>query len=105
MMITIESKLPINEILQLCNKYSVSEISVFGSILREDFSDKSDVDFLVVFQDNDAGPWMSRATALEEELSSLLHRPVDVVLKRAVEKSRNGIRRRSILDNAVVIYE
>lgn len=73
--------LPIDRIDALCKKYHVEELSVFGSVLRSDFGPKSDIDFLVVFDQDDYGPWMGRLTGLEMELSELLGRNADVIPK------------------------
>ena len=93
-----------NALASFCRKWRIQELSVFGSALRNDFGPDSDLDFLVVFKDNDAGPWMSKFMDLEEELSQVLGRRVDVVDKRGVEQSENYIRRRHILSSARVIY-
>ena len=53
-------------------KYGVRELSLFGSILRDDFRPESDIDFLVVFGDDDLGPWMAKLLNMEEELSVAL---------------------------------
>lgn len=42
---------------------------------------------------------------IEEELSKLFDRPVDIVTKRSVEQTHNWIRKKNILKNAKVIYE
>jgi predicted nucleotidyltransferase len=55
----LRAQLPLEAVETLCVKYGVEELSVFGSALREDFGADSDIDFLVRFKDNDAGPWMS----------------------------------------------
>ncbi len=73
--------LPEDRIAELCEKYRVTELSVFGSILRDDFGPESDVDFLVVFDHDDYGPWMGKLSGLEAELSVLLGRKVDLVPK------------------------
>ena len=96
--------LPVDRIVEICRKYAVTELSVFGSVLRDDFRPNSDVDFLVVFRNDDAGPWAGKFMYMEEELSALLGRPVDVVDKGGVEQSRNYIRRKHILGSAEVIY-
>lgn len=45
----------------MCEGYGVSELAVFGSVLRDDFDpSRSDVDFLVRFTNNDSGPWRSK---------------------------------------------
>ena len=58
--------LPLDLIAALCEKYHVEELSVFGSVLRSDFGPESDIDFLVVFDHDDYGPWMGRLTGLEK---------------------------------------
>lgn len=98
-------ELPMDAIARVCQKYGVEELSVFGSALRDDFQASSDVDFLVVFKNNDTGPWMSKLVELEQELAALLGKDVDLVNKRGVEQSRNRIRREEILGSARVIYE
>jgi predicted nucleotidyltransferase len=102
---TIKIDLPLNAIAALCRKYEVEELSVFGSVLRADFRSDSDIDFLVLFKNDDYGPWMSKLTNMEEELSQVLHRKVDLISKRGIEQSRNWIKRKSILQAATVIYE
>ncbi len=96
--------LPLDRIAELCQKYDVVELSVFGSLLRDDFGPESDIDFLVVFQDDDYGPWMGKLLHMEEGLSALLGRKVDLVPKESIEQSENWIRRISILDSAQMIY-
>lgn len=96
--------LPLGDIAALCALHRVERLDVFGSVLRDDFTPGSDVDFLVTFVDDDRGPWMGRLPALEEDLARLLGRPVDVVDRRGVETSDNWIRRRHILSSARTIY-
>ena len=96
--------LPLEKIIVLCQKYGVKELSVFGSVLRDDFCPDSDVDLLVLFENDDYGPWMSKIMDLEMELSDLLGHKVDLVIKKGVEKSENYIRRRHILSTARLIY-
>lgn len=43
-------ELNISKITELCRRYKVSTLAVFGSILTEHFNDKSDVDFAVTFE-------------------------------------------------------
>lgn len=96
--------LPLDRIADLCRKYGVADLAVFGSTLRDDFRPDSDVDFLVSFQHDDYGPWMSKLTDLEAELSVLIGRKADVVSKTGVERSENYIRRRHILSSARPVY-
>lgn len=101
---SLRLQLPLEALRALCLKYGVSELAVFGSALRDDFSDTSDIDFLVRFRNNDAGPWMGKFDAMELELRQLLKRDVDVVDWNGVEQSENQSRKRRILDAARVIY-
>jgi predicted nucleotidyltransferase len=96
--------LPQDRIAALCEKYQVEELSLFGSVLRDDFGPESDVDLLVAFKNGDAGPWMAKVFALEKDLAALLGRKVDVATKEGVEQSKNRITRPAILDSAQVIY-
>ena len=73
--------LPSDRIADLCRKYGVVELAVFGSFLRGDFGPESDIDFLAVFDNDDYGPWMGKLNGLESELSRLLGRKVDIVPK------------------------
>jgi len=104
MVVKAQIDLPMQRIEELCLKYGVQELSVFGSVLRDDFRSDSDVDFLIRFKNNDAGPWGSKFQELSEELSALLGRKVDVVDKSAIEKSPNYLRRAHILRSARMIY-
>jgi uncharacterized protein len=98
-------KIDYDDLVAICRKYQVAELAAFGSVLRPDFGPSSDVDFLVAFQNNDCGPWMSKLTDMQEDLARLLGRAVDLVNKRGIEQSANQIRREAILGSARVIYE
>ena len=95
--------LPMEEIASFCRRWKIVELSVFGSVLREDFRPDSDIDFLASFAE-DAGWSVMDHMRLEMELESLLNRKVDVLTRRAVERSRNPIRRASILGSARTIH-
>lgn len=99
----IAIRLPERELANWCRRWKVSELALFGSVLRQDFGPDSDVDVLVSFE-ADAQWSLLDHIRMEEELSSILGRPVDLVSKRAVERSENRIRRRAILQTAQVVY-
>lgn len=96
--------LPLDEIARICKRHGVVELAVFGSILRNDFRPDSDIDFLARFENDDLGPWMSRLAELEDDLSRLLGRDVDVVDWVGVERSRNPYRRHGILSERQLLY-
>jgi uncharacterized protein len=97
--------LAMNRIAEVCRTYDVTELAVFGSFLRDDFREGSDIDFLVRFAGDDYGPWMGKLHNLEKDLAALLSRRVEVVPRESVEQSENWIRRQHILGSAQVIYE
>ncbi|MBN1815651.1 MAG: nucleotidyltransferase domain-containing protein [Anaerolineae bacterium] len=86
-----------------CQRWHISELAFFGSVLRDDFGRDSDVDVLVTFAP-EADWGLLDHLRMEQELVELLGRQVDLFSKRAVERSHNRLRRREILDTAEVIY-
>ena len=78
-------------------------MALFGSVLCEDFRPDSDVDVLVSFA-KDAHYTLLDLARMEGELEKIFGRKVDLVELSAVEKSRNYIRRKSILASAETIY-
>ena len=91
--------LPLADISQLCRRYQVMNLSVFGSALREDFGADSDVDLLVQFEPEARIGLMAYAR-LQRELSEAIGRPVDLV-------ARNGLKplvRDEILSSVRSIY-
>ena len=72
-------------------------------MLRDDFGPGSDVDVLVDFDEGEE-PGLMDLVAIQDELSQILGRPVDLVERQAVEHSENYIRRRHILGTAETIY-
>lgn len=95
--------LPIAALRAYCQKRRITELSLFGSMLRDDFNDQSDIDLLVVFEDGTRYTLFDLAT-MQEELTTLLGRDVDLHTRRSVEQSKNSIRRREILSTLQVIY-
>ncbi len=92
--------LPYERILELCRRYGVSELSVCGADGDEDLGVDHEVLFLVMFQNDDFGPWGSKLDELENDLSGVLHRKVHVASRRGVEQSANPIRKAQILGSA-----
>ena len=68
--------LPMDEIEALCREYHVRELSLFGSVLRHDFGDDSDVDMLVLFEP-DAAIGILELAALQRKLGKLIQRNID----------------------------
>jgi len=88
------------QLLAFCERWKLDDLELFGSVVRADFRTDSDVDVLVTFEPG--ADWGLIGHALmEEELAGLLGRPVDLLTRRAVERSANMMRRASMLEQAV----
>ena len=86
-----------------CQKWKITELSLFGSVLRDDFHADSDIDVLVAFAPD--APWtLLDLVNMEYELADLTGRDIDLVEKQAIENSHNWLRRDEILNTAQVIY-
>ncbi len=86
-----------------CRRWKVSELALFGSAVRDDFEPESDVDVLVTF--SPSAQWsLLDLVKMQDELSGLWKRPVDLLTRRSVERSQNWIRRKAILESAEVVY-
>jgi predicted nucleotidyltransferase len=62
-------------------KYGVVRLSVFGSAVRDEMDSDSDIDLLVEFE---RAPGFFMFVKIEDELSELLQRKVDLVMKQAL---------------------
>ncbi len=92
-----------SQIVDFCREWKVSKLELFGSVLRDDFTPESDVDFLVSFERGSSWSYLD-LVRMENELSEKLGRRVDLVERTAVEASDNYIRRREILRSAEALY-
>jgi len=101
----MSARIPIdrNKIAEFCRRWKITEFALFGSVLRDDFRPDSDVDVLVTFAP-DAEWSLFDHVDMEEELSAMLDRKVDLISRRAVERSDNWIRRKAILSTAEPVY-
>lgn len=93
--------LPTKQIEDFCRKYGVAELSLFGSILRDDFGPDSDVDVLVTLE---PGREMTIEAYLDmrDELSAMFDgREIDLVQKPLLT---NPFRRHEILRTRQVMY-
>lgn len=98
---TTRLDIPHEAIAEFCRRWKVKELAIFGSALGDDFRPESDVDVLVVF-DEDAEWDLFDHMEAEEQLEQIFGREVDLVEKKAI---RNPFRRHHILRNHEVIYE
>lgn len=97
---TTNIAIPHAALAALCHKWKVRELSLFGSVLRDDFAPESDVDVLVAFDDD--APWsLWDLIAMQDELATAFGRPIDLVEREGL---RNPFRRQRILETRQVIY-
>ena|SRR5258708_27766496 len=87
-------------IASFCRKWKIEELALFGSVLRSDFRPDSDIDLLATFAKDARWSVFDRAR-MNEELSNLLGREVDVVETASLN---NPFRRHEILATRKVIY-
>jgi len=92
-----------DKIEMFCRHNHIRSFGLFGSALREDFKDGSDIDVLVEFE-KEYRPGFSELVEMQEELTRIFNRKVDLVERQAVEKSENYIRKRHILESVESIY-
>lgn len=90
--------LPLEGICEICRRYRVRELAIFGSALREDFGPNSDIDLLVEFEP-DARIGFIELGEIEQELEALLGRPVELVPKSGLRP----LLREEVLTNARVL--
>ena len=89
--------IPWEELAELCRKYHVRELSLFGSVLRDDFHADSDIDILVV---PGAPIGLIEYIGLQEELAEVLSRKVDLVEKRGLKR----LIRDEVINASRVVY-
>lgn len=92
--------IPTERLAGFCRKWKVTELALFGSVLRDDFGPESDVDVLVELAPDhglDLFDWVE----MIDELKAIFGREVDLVSKRGL---RNPFRRHRILTTREVIH-
>jgi hypothetical protein len=98
-----EIYIPEGAIAELCERWQVQELALFGSALRDDFRPESDIDVLVTFMPGRRYRIRDLMT-MERELEVILGRRIDLGTRQSVEEDPNYLRRKAILDSAQVIY-
>ena len=83
---------------EICRRWRVAELSLFGSVARGEAGPDSDVDLLYAFEPDALVGW--EIVELEDELSELFGRRVDLVSKRYL----HPLIREDVLATARVLY-
>jgi len=93
-------EIPEDKLARFCEKYHILKLSLFGSVLREDFTEKSDIDILIEFEPNKT-PGFFGLFDMEAELSIILDgRKVDI----RTPKDLSRYFRDKVLEEAEVQY-
>ncbi|HEU4885978.1 MAG TPA: nucleotidyltransferase family protein [Longimicrobium sp.] len=98
----VAERIPVRQeqIAAFCRKWQICEFTLFGSVLRDDFRENSDVDVMVEF-DPSSRHTLFEFFDMQEELKRMFGRPVDLVQKSAVT---NPFVRHHIRHNRQVVF-
>jgi predicted nucleotidyltransferase len=77
--------IPADRLAELCRRNGIARLSLFGSVLRDDFTPRSDVDVLVEFLPGRRVGFFA-LTDIEDELSAMLDRRVDLNTPASLSK-------------------
>lgn len=94
-------KIKIDELEKLCSAHHVDKMYLFGSILTPDFTEQSDIDFLVKFKPIDLATYFDNYLSFKESLTSLLNREVDLIEEQTL---KNPILIKSINQSKELVY-
>lgn len=88
-----------DKIADICRRYQIRELSLFGSQVRGDSTAKSDFDFLVEFQPEAKIDYFD-IFDIREKLEEIVKKKVDLVPKKGLKP----LIRQQVLSEAEVIY-
>jgi predicted nucleotidyltransferase len=92
-----------SQLKAFCVKWKISRMAVFGSVVRGEARQDSDLDVLADFA-ADAKWSLFDHQHMEDELAILAGRKVDLVSRRGLLASRNELRKKSILESSELVY-
>ena len=94
-------ELNIEKIKNLCAKHKVNKLFVFGSVLKDTFTNESDIDLVVDFEKLDLSEYADNYFDLKDQLESIFNRPVDLLEEKGI---RNPFLRKQIDCEKQLIY-
>ncbi|MBN1969727.1 MAG: nucleotidyltransferase domain-containing protein [Candidatus Delongbacteria bacterium] len=95
-----KTSIDVDELIEIAKNFKIKELYLFGSVLREEFSENSDIDILIVFHEN-SNYSLFEFLDLKEKLELCLNRKVDLIEKDGIT---NPYRRKEILSTSRRIY-
>jgi len=90
-----------DKIKTLCAKHKVNKLFVFGSVLKDTFTNESDIDFVVDFEKLDLSDYADNYFDLKDQLESIFNRSVDLLEEKGI---RNPYLRKKIENEKHLIY-
>ena len=96
---TLPIDMPLAEIDSFCRRHHMVKLSLFGSVLRDDFTSASDIDVLVEFDPEHVPGW--KFFSMQDELSEMLGRRVDLNTRNSLSPYFVD----EVLQDAEVVYE
>lgn len=101
-MTTPKIDIPMDKLIELCKRWKIVELSLFGSVLRDDFGPESDVDVMVALADDANIDYFEDWIKIQDELSALLgNRKIDLVERKRIV---NPFIRHHAITNRQVMY-
>jgi predicted nucleotidyltransferase len=88
---------------QICRKWGIASVALFGSALREDFSEQSDIDLLIEYLPG-VRHSLFQYGYMNDDFARVFGRKVDLVRAAGLRTSRNEIRRHNIFSSAKPLY-
>jgi len=73
------------DIEKLCVLHNVKTLYAFGSVVSDQFADKSDIDFIVDFDGIDLNNYADNYFDFKFSLQDILKRPIDLIEEKAIK--------------------
>ena len=89
------------DIFRICKAHNVRTLFAFGSVLTDRFTDQSDIDLLVDFQQQDVLAYADNYFDLKFSLEKVLQRKIDLLEEKAI---RNPYFRQLVNQQKQLIY-
>jgi hypothetical protein len=89
------------KINDVCDKFNLKKLDLFGSAITSKFGPESDIDVLIEFGDNKNINMFNVYFDLKDELQSIFKRPIDIVVERSI---KNPFFKRSINKTRTNVY-
>jgi predicted nucleotidyltransferase len=92
-----------DELHEMCKKLKLKSVYAFGSVVSDSFTDESDIDLLISFQEDlPVEEYTNNYFLLHYKLRELFNREIDIITERSLS---NPYFIESINENKVLLYE